>query len=134
MARLEFRETAGGMGTVAGTVIRYGDVATLPFGQERMLPGAFGDLSTAELYANRMHQRDQPLANTYAGLRIDDSAERLVRGGRPAQHQLRAGCSAEEVKTGRDCAGCQSSSVPSMTISLTAFGSSSKLGCTAGVW
>ena len=97
---LEFRETANGMGTVAGTVIRYGDVATLPFGQERMLPGAFGDLSTAELYANRMHERSQPLANTYAGLRITDSSERLsgevdlpnTTYGRDAQ---------EEVKTGR---------------------------------
>ena len=37
---LEFREKEGGMGAVAGTVMRYGDVATLPFGQERMLPGA----------------------------------------------------------------------------------------------
>ena len=97
---LEFREKEGGMGAVAGTVMRYGDVATLPFGQERMLPGAFGDLSTAELYANRMHQRDQPLANTYAGLRIDDNVDRLAGEvdlpntsyGRDAQ---------EEVKTGR---------------------------------
>ena len=47
-----------------------------------------------------MHQRDQPLANTYAGLRIDDNAERLsgevdlpnTSYGRDAQ---------EEVKTGR---------------------------------
>ena len=99
-APLEYRETEDGMGTVAGTVIRYGDLATLPFGQERVLPGAFGDLSTAELYADRMHQRDQPLANTYAGLRIDDNAERLygeidlpnTSYGRDAQ---------EEVKTGR---------------------------------
>ena len=75
-------------------------MATLPFGQERVLPGAFGDLSTAELYANRMHQRDQPLANTYAGLRIADNAERLsgevdlpnTSYGRDTQ---------EEVKTGR---------------------------------
>ena len=97
---LEFREGADGMGTVTGAPIKYGDLATLPFGQERVLPGAFGDLSVAELYINRMHQRDQPLANTYAGLRVDDNAERLygeadlpnTSYGRDAQ---------EEVKTGR---------------------------------
>ena len=88
------------MGTVAGTVIRYGDVATLPFGQERMLPGAFGDLSTAELYANRMHERSQPLANTYAGLRIDDNAERLA-GEVDLPNTSYGRDTQEEVKTGR---------------------------------
>ena len=98
---LQYRESAdGGMGTVAGTVIRYGDVATLPFGQERVLPGAFGDLSTAELYANRMHQRDQPLANTYAGLRIADSAE-LLSGEVDLPNTSYGRDAQEEVKTGR---------------------------------
>ena len=31
---LEFRETDDGLGVVVGTVIRYGDVATLPWGTE----------------------------------------------------------------------------------------------------
>ena len=97
---LQFRESAEGVGTVAGTVIRYGDVATLPFGQERVLPGAFGDLSTAELYANRMHQRDQPLANTYAGLRIADSAE-LLSGEVDLPNTSYGRDAQEEVKTGR---------------------------------
>ena len=99
-APLEYRETEDGMGTVAGTVIRYGDLATLPFGQERVLPGAFGDLSTAELYADRMHQRDQPLANTYAGLRIDDNAERLY-GEIDLPNTSYGRDTQEEVKTGR---------------------------------
>ena len=49
-APLEYRETEDGMGTVAGTVHsvrRFGDLAIRT--QERVLPGAFGDLSTAEL-------------------------------------------------------------------------------------
>ena len=99
-APLEYRETEDGMGTVAGTVIRYGDLATLPFGQERVLPGAFGDLSTAELYADRMHQRDQPLANTYAGLRIDDNADRLY-GEIDLPNTSYGRDTREEVKTGR---------------------------------
>ena len=76
-ARLELRASDAGPGTVVGPVLRYGDVATLPFGQERILPGAFGDLSTADLFVNRMHMREQTLANTGAGLTIDDNAERL---------------------------------------------------------
>ena len=76
-ARLELRASDTGPGTVVGPVLHYGDVATLPFGQERILPGAFGDLSTADLFVNRMHMREQTLANTGAGLTIDDNAERL---------------------------------------------------------
>ena len=65
-----------------------------------MLPGAFGDLSTAELYADRMHQRDQPLANTYAGLRIDDNADRLY-GEIDLPNTSYGRDTREEVKTGR---------------------------------
>ena len=76
-ARLELRASDTGPGTIIGPVLRYGDVATLPFGRERILPGAFGDLSTADLFVDRMHIREQTLANTGAGLTIDDNAERL---------------------------------------------------------
>ena len=76
-ARLELRASDTGPGTVVGPVVKYGDLATLPFGQERILPGAFGDLTTADLFVNRMHMREQTLANTGAGLRIDDNVERL---------------------------------------------------------
>ena len=54
-ARLELRASDTGPGTVVGPVLRYGDIATLPFGQEYILPKAFGDLSTADLFVNRMH-------------------------------------------------------------------------------
>ena len=64
------------------------------------MPGAFGDLSTAELYADRMHQRDQPLANTYAGLRIDDNADRLY-GEIDLPNTSYGRDTREEVKTGR---------------------------------
>ena len=76
-APLEFRETGNGLGTVAGTVIRYGDVATLPFGTEEVAPGAFGNLESADLIANRMHNRDQPLARTGYGLSYENDQESL---------------------------------------------------------
>ena len=43
------------MGTVAGTVLRYGDLATLPFGQERVLPGRLAICPPPSCIANRMH-------------------------------------------------------------------------------
>ena len=63
---LEFRETEGGVGVVTGTIIRYGDRATFPWGTEEFKPGAFGSLDGAVFKANRMHQRDQPLAGGQA--------------------------------------------------------------------
>ena len=38
---LEFRQDENGLGVVTGTVIRYGDVATLPWGTEEFKAGAF---------------------------------------------------------------------------------------------
>ena len=65
--------------TLEGVAIRYGDVAALPWGPERIVPGAFGDLSTADVILNTSHQRDRPLARTGgAGLELDDGPDRLA--------------------------------------------------------
>ena len=81
---LEFRETEGGVGVVTGTIIRYGDRATFPWGTEEFKPGAFTGNYMLPIYANRMHLREEPLAamDTLvelegAHLRIDDNDERM---------------------------------------------------------
>ena len=56
----------------------YGDIATLPWGTEEFAAGAFGDLTKAELWANRMHQRTQPIAtNLETSLRYVDTKDAL---------------------------------------------------------
>ena len=63
---------------LSGTAIRYGDIATLPFGKEVIDAGAFGDLEGADLILNRQHDRGKPLARTGGGgLTIDDSHTEL---------------------------------------------------------
>ena len=63
---------------LSGRVIRYGDVARLPFGKEVIDSGAFGDLSTADLILNRQHNRSKPLARTGGGgLEVIDSPTEL---------------------------------------------------------
>ena len=63
---------------LSGTVIRYGDVATLPFGKEAIDPGAFGNLEGIDVILNRQHDRGKPLARTGGGgLTIDDSHTEL---------------------------------------------------------
>ena len=76
-ADFEFRQSEDGLGVVTGTVIRYGDVAKLPWGTEEFKAGAFGDIESADLIANRMHQRTQPLGRSGAGLRIINDDEAL---------------------------------------------------------
>ena len=76
-AAFEIREGANGLGIVTGVIIRYGDVATLPWGTEEFRAGAFGDFSGEQVYANRMHERSQPLGWLGGQLSIDDNAERM---------------------------------------------------------
>lgn len=64
---------------LSGRVIRYGDVATLPFGKEVIDRGAFGDLSSADVILNRQHDRGKPLARTGGGgLEVIDSPTELT--------------------------------------------------------
>ena len=63
---------------LSGTAIRYGDVATLPFGKEIIDSGAFGNLEDSDLILNRQHDRGKPLARTGGGgLVIEDSPTAL---------------------------------------------------------
>lgn len=63
---------------LSGTAIRYGDIATLPFGKEAIDSGAFGSLDDSDLILNRQHDRGKPLARTGGGgLLIEDSPTEL---------------------------------------------------------
>ena len=57
--------------------MRYGDLAQLPWGQERIEAGAFVPLG--DVILNASHDRTTPLARTGgAGLELTDTAERLA--------------------------------------------------------
>ena len=95
-APLEFRAADdGGPGRIVGTVIRYSDTATLAPGlRERFEPGAFGDLSEADVRADRQHVRAAALARTGGGgLTLTDSPD-----------ALRAQIDLPDTQDGRDCA------------------------------
>ena len=76
-ADFEYRQAENGLGIVTGTIIRYGDVATLPWGTEEFKSGAFGTYSAEPVYANRMHMREQPLGWLGAQLTIDNDDQRM---------------------------------------------------------
>ena len=61
---------------IAGTVVRYGDVASLPWGQERFVRG--GITWTDDTMLTLQHQRDKALARVGAGLVLEDGAEALT--------------------------------------------------------
>ena len=64
--------------TLSGTLLRYGDVAALPWGRERFESGAFGDVSRADVLLNSHHERSRPLARTGGGgLELLDTREAL---------------------------------------------------------
>ena len=93
--RTEFREAAcrpddgvryrfcefryDGDSTLSGVAMKYGDTATLPWGEEeRFEAGAFGNVSNLDAILNIQHDRGRPVARTGgAGLTFDDSAEAL---------------------------------------------------------
>ena len=99
-ARLELRASDNGPGTVVGPLVLYDDVATLPFGQERFARGVFGDLASLDLFANRMHIREQTLANTGAGLRIYED-EKGVYGEVDLLDDMYGEMTAKQVASGR---------------------------------
>ena len=62
-----------------GVALTYGETAQLPFGRERFVTGAFGDLTRADVMLNLQHDRRVPLARTGgSGLILDDNAQRLL--------------------------------------------------------
>ena len=69
---------------LTGTAILYGDVATLPWGKERVEAGAFAPVG--DVILNAQHQRGTPLARTAGGtLVLEDTAEALtIRADLPA--------------------------------------------------
>ena len=74
--RVELRFNAE-TGSLEGTAMQYGDVATLPWGKERFEAGAFGD-SLGDVILVRDHRRDSPLARTEGGgLELVDTAQSL---------------------------------------------------------
>ena len=73
---VELRADAEGR-RLSGVAVTYGDTATLPFGRERIEPGAFAPIG--DVILNASHDRTTPLARTAgAGLDLADSAERLA--------------------------------------------------------
>ena len=64
---------------VSGVAMRYGDTATLPWGEkERFEPGAFGEVGGLDVILNVQHDRGRPIARTTGGtMRLSDSAGEL---------------------------------------------------------
>ena len=79
---------------IEGTALRYGDIATLPWGErERFEPGAFSDVATVDAILNVQHNRDQPIARTGGGgLTLTDS---------PSSLELRAELDPEDIDAKR---------------------------------
>lgn len=78
-AATEFRETPQGV-LVEGVAVPYGREADIGgMFRERFEAGAFGDLSNADVIANRQHDRGQPLARTGpgGGLTLQDGPDAL---------------------------------------------------------
>ena len=64
---------------LSGTLMRYGDVAKLPWGEkERFEPGVFGEVGGLDVILNVMHDRGSPIARTKGGgLELRDSVADL---------------------------------------------------------
>lgn len=66
---------------LAGTVIRYGDVAVVKTRgvviREAIEPGCFGPVSQMDVTAVLQHERSKPLARSDAGLTLEDSPTRM---------------------------------------------------------
>ena len=76
--RFAIRAADAGGNVLEGVVVRYGDIAELPWGRERFEAGAFGDVAAADAILNRQHARGRPLARTGGGgLVFEDTPEAL---------------------------------------------------------
>ena len=90
MTERRYAELRQGPGrALEGVAIRYGDVATLPWGMERFEPGAFGDVAGADVLMNVAHDRGRPIARTGGGgLALADSGEALtIRANLPVTRE-----------------------------------------------
>lgn len=67
MNEYRFAELRAEPGTrvLEGTAVRYGDIASLPWGKEKFMSGAFGQIG--DVILNRQHSRDRPVARTGGG-------------------------------------------------------------------
>ena len=65
---------------VSGTVMRYGDTATLPWGEkEKFEPGAFGEVAGSDVMLNVQHDRSLPIGRTTGGsMRLMDTGGALT--------------------------------------------------------
>ena len=72
-----YSELRAADGRLSGTVISYSDTASVGGQLERFVPGAFGDVASADVILNRQHDRRTPLARTGAGLTLTDGPESL---------------------------------------------------------
>ena len=73
----ELRQDADGR--LSGTVLKYGDVASVGGIAERFESGAFGDVAALDIVLNVQHERTRPIARTGgAGLTLSDSPESLT--------------------------------------------------------
>ena len=64
---------------IEGIVITYNEVTSRTvFGKEKILPGSFGDIETADVVLNKQHDRSKPIARTgKGGLSLIDSEKEL---------------------------------------------------------
>lgn len=66
---------------LSGTVVKYGDVATVKVGgivvRERIEPGAFGPVSDMDLTAVIQHERSRPVGRLGYGLTLTDTATEM---------------------------------------------------------
>ena len=62
--------------TITGVAVRYGDLATLPWGEERISPGAFTPIG--DVIMNVQHRRDRPVARTPQTLTFSDTPDSLT--------------------------------------------------------
>ena len=75
---LRFAELRAEGRSLSGIVVRYGDIAKLPWGEERIEPGSFTDIASADVVLNRQHNRAHPLARTGGGgLTLEDTNQSL---------------------------------------------------------
>ena len=73
---IDFREEGR---VLTGVAMAYGTRAALPWGEETILPGAFGDVGSLDVVLNFQHRRDRPLARTGGGgLELRDSKDALA--------------------------------------------------------